>query len=1513
MSANENINNTVLILVDSTFKKLGTEHKELLKKYLYDLCILLGKYLPFENYFLQLKQNNNRDIYSLMVLLLPYYDINKSEYIVDLGELFYNKDNKSINLSSTFYYDHNIDEYNNSDAIIRYLNTSIALIQRTFATVCNKLTPNWLNIFPHTMSDYKKSDVYKEFELYYKTKKFPEYKYFEYYNFKLGYHTLYGTIRSFLYDDIKDIKWMIYDINDNNKVYPSILSIVNLLGIPNIINEPWDKLTDERKNNIKDTWYRLTNSEFFIRFSSFIMFYLRWERDNEKLADLKLPKTCIKILDTHLNEVGEFNELEHENLVYTRYGQREKFKIYTCLKLISGKIKIEDLYNYAYNCCQKFRYTWYGYCCLNENKQFLDVVTYYSKYLNSSNRLGSLNDETKYYITPKMTYNFFKSILHEQIAGGRYTPYSNTNSWDNLLDPHKQKFTSKLNANVDNMKTWFNIANNISNLYMFDKSAAEINKIQTNIINNIVNTNWISQVIFECLVYNGILTYFKYNPQVTDNTILPDKNKFKARWESELLSKVSLEPYKNSYHFLDNKQLELHKGLLDMVKKSKWYTNFGADWIAQIQVFHHFINQRIMFVTGATGAGKSTVYPFMMLYATKIINYNNNGKVFCTQPRIQPTVGNATWMAQELGIPIQKAESDGKINNMCSSEAATWLKSDIDYIQYIYSDGNIADDIYHPTLRLLTDGYLYSVMKNDYVLKKRIIENTNKKDEGVRENFTAGNLFDVLLIDESHEHNPYMDMILTLCKFALYINNEVTMGIVSATMDDDESTYRKYFESIDDNWKAPLKLDNYIYSLNKDIIQYNRGRLDRRIHLSVPFGGMNFNVEVTDNIKMNEVEIVKKILSTSTKGDILIFKPGTAEIISLVTEMNANVPSDVLAIPFIGTITPAILDIIKQIDKPNIRKSIRYPKNYTIDQMCDVPESELLPIDTYKRFIIIATNIAEASITIDTLEYVIDDGNQKIMYYDVDTNQSKLLVKRIALPNQKQRKGRIGRTQPGKAYFTYPISELETKVIYKLCSDNINDKILDLLSLTNTHFFSSENNPYLISIYGINSEQALLHIPIFLKNQYCFINASFNEDLFYNKKAINIDFSKIIYPYSDGRYDMNTLMDKQGIFYIIHPNETELKRNEDLTIKTDVGEYKNKVESMVKYYKLLRIINNDSKITSYGQLLVSCVQLFELQIEPILTLIDMLSFKYNVNDKKTDVFRNIIWFCVFSSSSIMLNLPRDKKVNSDFLAKADIIPIRLLYIIDLLSIVDKLDSELTNLSLIIELEVNNIIEMIPNHTSNIKLLKTMLIGYYKIKLKIELLEELANPQSTIIWDPINKTKINQGQIKKNSQLIKNINMTYLPKIFDSDINIIKSLNYYEQSCFFICKNMRVNLLLKITNTPYYINYFERSYNNIFQISYGVSPYNKQKRFVYTNVNNEYRNNIIFYLASDESNKISNIMWIPSKIIYLLQQITPLPIRNNIIDRVKINQIHGTEEENNILQKIDIINDYIINR
>lgn len=1535
----ENIKNIVSISIDEKFKKLNTKHKNLLKEYLSKTCVLLGKYMPFDSeymtmskYLQQLKQNDNRDIFSLLVLLLPYFELNTCHEITDLGELFYNLDNKSKNFKSTYYYDHKL-LVKNDDDIKNYFESSLVFINRTFAISCNKLTPNWLNIFPYTMSDYKTSDIYNEFTQFWSTKSFSQYDDGDYYNFKLGYHTLYGVIKNFLFNDIKDIKWMIYDILDNDETYPNILKIVELIDIKNITNEPWDKLSDDRKKNLISIWYNLINLESnYIYFKSLILFYLRWERDNDKLDKLKIPQKCLRIIKNNIDSVYTVEENDESDFIF--YFEDED-KIEYCLKEILKNLSIEDIYKYIYTCSQQFKYTWYGFNCLDETKKFVSKDDFFLKYLNDSNILD-YNIKNKYYITPKMTYNFFKSLLHYQF-GRKYTELSVSSSWDNLNNTYQRKLIDRLNNN-ENINRWFGVRGNIGRLYKLPSKSDEIDEIQQNLINKILNTKWIPQVIFECLVYNGILTYFKYNPEVTDKTLLPDKNKRKAEWEIVLLSRISLEPYKNAYHFLDNKQLGLHDGLLENVKKSKWYTNFGGDWICQIQVFHHFIHQRILFVTGATGAGKSTVFPFMVLYATKIINYNNNGKVLCTQPRKQPTKDNATFMAFELGIPIKSEKqinSDGSISN-------EFIKSDIDYVQYKFQGGNITDDLYHPTLKLLTDGTLYNMIKNDYVFKSRKIEESKKHrpdDENIIEPFTKNNLFDVLLIDESHEHNPYMDMILTLCKFALYINNEVTLGIVSATMDDDEPTYRKYYEPINDDWKAPLKIDLF----GKKGVPYYRNILDRRVHLSVPFGGMNFDVaeKIVIEKKDKEVEIIKEILTTSKDGDILVFKPGRTEINKLVEQINNEISnSDVIAIPFMSDIDASILDIIKKIAEPQNRKKIRYDKKkYTIYDLNNIPENEKLPEGTYKRFIIVATNIAEASITIDTLKYVIDDGRQKIMYYDVNTNQSNLIVKPVSTPNQKQRKGRVGRVQPGTAYYTYDISKLAPKVIYQLCSGNINDKVLDLLSINTkenekkSFKFTDDNNPYLISIdieSNIN-ENKLSKIPLFLQNQYSFIMSDTSSVLFYpkNGEPENINYTDIVYPDSDGKYDINILIDKEGKFYIIHPNETALDRNmpDSLRILPETihkleedKTYKNKVESIINYFKILNILNEDNIVTPYGKLITSCSQLFGMEtsgIELILTILDLLSFNYSVKDKINNVFNNIIWYCVFSNLSVKINLPEYKKVYSDFLGKSDMIPSSKLNLINLDDISNNLDDELNNLDKLILNEVKKIVKVIPNYKENEDAFKDMLYNYYLIKTKIEILEELANPKSTIIYNSKDKKEKISGQINKNCQLLKNIDMNVLPKIAERDIDIIKLLNNYEQTCFFICKNMKIKLLLKMSGTPYYINYFDRNYRNIYQIKYLVSPYNKNKRKVLTNVYNEFRNNILFYLNSNDDNTITNIMWIPAKIIYLLQKINKTEIkRDNTINKELIHDIYGKDDtysEYNILKKIDIINEYILNK
>lgn len=71
------------------------------------------------------------------------------------------------------------------------------------------------------------------------------------------------------------------------------------------------------------------------------------------------------------------------------------------------------------------------------------------------------------------------------------------------------------------------------------------------------------------------------------------------------------------------------------------------------------------------------------------------------------------------------------------------------------------------------------------------------------------------------------------------------------------------------------------------------------------------------------------------------------------------------------------------------------------------------------RKIVLSTNIAETSITIDDIVYVIDTGRIKIKNYNTETNTQTLLPEWVSLANASQRKGRAGRVQPGICYHLF--------------------------------------------------------------------------------------------------------------------------------------------------------------------------------------------------------------------------------------------------------------------------------------------------------------------------------------------------------------------------------------------------------------------------------------------------------------------------------------------------------------
>jgi HrpA-like RNA helicase len=559
--------------------------------------------------------------------------------------------------------------------------------------------------------------------------------------------------------------------------------------------------------------------------------------------------------------------------------------------------------------------------------------------------------------------------------------------------------------------------------------------------------------VFQTLIYSGFLNKFETNIQITNktNNKLSIKNAIKSNY---LKNKND---WDNSYYYISNEKYgnmnnirtdlsifnpnNKYKNLnyFDVIfNEQNWITFYAMDWISQISFFNHYIFHQVLYVTGATGQGKSTQVPKLLLYASKMIDYKNNSKIICTQPRVSPTIGNSTRIAEELGYPIEHS----------SNNVSYKIRTDNYYVQYKYQKDSHMSNI-QSFLRIVTDGTLYEEMKKNILLLKKY--NNDK--------YYNENIYDILIVDEAHEHNTNMDLILALAKQTCYNNNKIKLIIVSATMDDDEPIYRRYYKNINDNLAFPIK-HSFIHPILGYDFFINTEYLDRRYHISPP--GQTTQYKIIEkyldsdtskplNIQAKEAQhnaiiTALKICSTSTEGNILIFGTGEADIYDSIEKLNNQLPPDIIALPYLSNMNDDYKTIIAKIDKKisNIRNK---KSNIHLEWKDKYIEDITVPYDLYKRAIIIATNVAEASITIPKLKYVIDNGFAKVNKYNKKIFASVLDIEEISESSRLQRKGRVGRIDNGDVYYMYAKNSREfIKPKYQITQDSIAMKIIELAS-----------------------------------------------------------------------------------------------------------------------------------------------------------------------------------------------------------------------------------------------------------------------------------------------------------------------------------------------------------------------------------------------------------------------------------------------------------------------------------
>ncbi|KAF4798831.1 DEAH-box helicase 37 [Turdus rufiventris] len=272
-------------------------------------------------------------------------------------------------------------------------------------------------------------------------------------------------------------------------------------------------------------------------------------------------------------------------------------------------------------------------------------------------------------------------------------------------------------------------------------------------------------------------------------------------------------------------------------------------------------------------------------------------------------------------------------------------------------EGNVTDET---QIKFMTDGVLLKEIQKDFLLSK----------------------YRVIIIDEAHERSMYTDILIGLLSRIVPLRHKkgqpLKLIIMSATL---------RVEDFTDNTR--------LFSAKPPVIQVDARQFPVTVH---------FNKKTPlDDYSGECFRKVCKIHRMLPAGGILVFLTGQAEVHSLCRRLRK-------AFPYQKNNTAGGKDD-KEDSVEEIRKFKKSRKRRKVLVFRAPPPGT--------RLCVVATNVAETSLTIPGIKYVVDCGKVKQRFYDRITGVSSFRVTWISQASANQRAGRAGRTEPGHCYRLY--------------------------------------------------------------------------------------------------------------------------------------------------------------------------------------------------------------------------------------------------------------------------------------------------------------------------------------------------------------------------------------------------------------------------------------------------------------------------------------------------------------
>lgn len=382
------------------------------------------------------------------------------------------------------------------------------------------------------------------------------------------------------------------------------------------------------------------------------------------------------------------------------------------------------------------------------------------------------------------------------------------------------------------------------------------------------------------------------------------------------------------------------------------------------------INQ-VLVISGETGCGKTTQVAQFILDDFVIKKRASECHIICTQPRRISAISVAERVASERG------ETCG---NTCGYQIRLESHLPRSRASILYCTTGIL------LRRLINDPYLANV---SHIILDEIHERDLMSD------------FLMVIVKDLLPHRPDVKVILMSATlnaemFSTYFNNCPMLYIPGFTYDVTEYFLEQILDLTRFYITPPLR-KRPIYGKNRKVKLEEQERFSDYIY-SIQNKYTRYTIESLDNMDHEYINhdlilhVIKYICRNFEDGAILVFMPGWDQI-SKLHDMLEKEPcfdsSNSILIPLHSLMPTTNQREVFERPPPGVRK------------------------------IIIATNIAETSITIEDVVFVIDTGKTKEKTYDVENNISCLQPVWISKASAKQRKGRAGRVQKGICFHLY--------------------------------------------------------------------------------------------------------------------------------------------------------------------------------------------------------------------------------------------------------------------------------------------------------------------------------------------------------------------------------------------------------------------------------------------------------------------------------------------------------------